>query len=374
MLENGLYERYVPEKAFDSVNHVRCYRGGDQILKRDVLLLIWEEKEGQPTITPPRTEGMTLQLLDVGKKEKENYVVYEYIPGLPLSQAVEENKLNIREALGLIIHIVEMMIVFGEEGRCKPLLLQENFWLTEKGEIKILDFWDDCAERGQEITALYRLFHQLIFGKVHLKLPSRQLVEEISLSYQGNPYVIRKTLKALLHKEEKNEVVFTLTFLKQVHTDFTSLYHYIKSTQNKSLDLNVELEKVEPKPKLKPKPTKQKQTADRKVNKKKVGRWIGIGLLLLGVLFGGKGLYSMITESLNKQPPTPFQIEVPKVTGLSLEEADQVLKEKGVSYQYFYKKSFFFSFFRESGTVIKQHPSSGEYMYRSDLIELWVKE
>lgn len=371
MLENGLYERYIPEKEFDSANHVRLFRGVDQILKRDVLLLIWEEKDNQPVITPPRTQGMTLQLLDIGKKDMEHYLVYEYIPGLPLSQAVEENKLNIREALGLIIHVVEMMIAFAEEGQCKPLLLQENFWLTEKGEIKVLNFWDDCGEQGQEITALYRLFHQLIFGKVHLKLPSRQLVEEISLSYQGNPYVIRKTLKALLHKEEKKEVAFTPAFLKQVHTDFTSLYHYIKSTQNKPRDNPFELEEVKA---TKPKETKAKSPAKGKINKKQIGRWVVIGFILLGAFLGGKALSSKIYNSLNKQPPTPFQIEVPKVKGLSLAEADKVLKEKSLSYQYYYDHSFFSSLIHKSGTVVKQEPSSGEYMYRSDLIELWVTE
>ncbi|HBI05410.1 MAG TPA: hypothetical protein DDY49_15450, partial [Paenibacillaceae bacterium] len=201
------------------------------------------------------------------------------------------------------------------------------------------------------------------------------LIEEISLSYQGNPYVIRKTLKAILHKEEKKEAVLTPVFLKQIHHELASLYQYIKNTQNKSGDKKFEIEEDEPKHKpVKPKLVKQKQPGVQQVNGKKMKRWIVIGLLLVGVLIGGTALYSNITKSLNRQPPTPFQIEVPKVKWLSMQEADQVLKEKGLSYQYYYEESFFLSLFRKSGTVIKQKPSSGEYMYRSELIELWVLE
>jgi len=370
MLQSGLYERYVPEVEFDSINHIHCFRGVDHFLKRDVLLLIWEGRDEQLSITPPGKQEMTLQLLDIGKNEKENYLVYEYVPGLPLSQAVEEKKLNIREALGLLIQIVEMISAFRVEGKCKPLLLLENFWLTEKGEIKVLNYWDDCGVRGQEITVLYQLFHQMIFGKVTLQLPARQIIEEISLSYQGNPYVIRKTLKSYLHKEEKGEIQLTPEFLKQFHNDLVSLYHYIKNTENKSNNNPFDLEDIYAK-KLEENKENQPKKGKMKI---KPGRWIGFGLLVLVILLGGKFLFTKINEFLNKQPPTPFQIEVPNVKGLSLAEADQVLNEKGVHYQYYYEKSFISSLLHESGTVVKQKPSSGEYMYRSDLMELWIIE
>ena len=54
MLEKGLYGRYVPERPFESVGTVRIFRGLDQLLKRDILLAIWNGKEGEGPVAVPQ--------------------------------------------------------------------------------------------------------------------------------------------------------------------------------------------------------------------------------------------------------------------------------------------------------------------------------
>lgn len=371
MLEKGLYERYVPERTYEPIGRIRLYRGLDQLLKRDILLAIWERKGGDLPVVPPRTPGLTLEVLDYGKTEDENYIVYEYIPGLPLYDAIEAQRLPLKEALGMIIKIIEILQSLATEGRGGLRLIPENFWLTEKGALKALDFWDDTWEKGKEITDLFHLFHRMIFGKVNIPLPPRQILEEISLSYQGNPYVVRKTLKSILHREEKQEQPFSF-HLHTIHEDLTSLYQYIKSTQTKPDyrdEMMIETKKGKKTPLLSV-PEKDQVKGWFSSHRRFVFRFAMILVLLSVIGIGGKMLYAKLFPSVNTQKPTPFQVVVPNVVGMTQAKADQTLKEQGVQYQYYIEKSPL----NKSGTVIKQNPTPGQFMYRSELVELWIAE
>lgn len=372
MLEKGLYGRYVPERPYESIGLVRIFRGLDQLLKRDILLAIWKGKEGEGPVSFPSTVGSTLEVLDYGKTEEENYVVYEYVPGLPLFDAIESQPLQLKEALGLVIQIIEMMQSLAEGGKKGIILSPENFWLTEKGTLKVLDFWDEGVEKGKDITELFQLLHRMIFGKVAIPLPVRQIIEEISLSYQGNPYVIRKTLKTILHREEKGENESFPLLLQQIHGDLSSLYHYIKNTQTNGEARDaiiLDLPQSNKKNKI-PIPDGEKGKGWFSRHRKLVIRFAVALVLLGGLAVGAKSLYTSFIGSGANQAPTPFQVQVPDVTGLTGQEAGKVLAEKGIQFDIYYEKSYF----HKSGVVFKQSPSSGQYMYRSDLLKLTINQ
>lgn len=372
MLEKGLYGRYVPERPYESIGNIRVFRGVDQLLKRDILLVIWKGKEGEASVTVPPTVGITLEILDYGKTEEDSYVVYEYVPGLPLFDAIEGHPLQLKEALGLVIQMIEMMQPLAEAGKRGMILSSENFWLTEKGTLKVLDFWDEEEEKDKEVTALFHLLHRMIFGKVAIQLPLRQIIEEISLSYQGNPYVIRKTLKTILHREEQEANGSFPLFLQQIHDDLSSLYHYIKNTQmNGDTREEILLDIPESTKKSKRKVIEGKQEKGWfSRNRKLVLRFALVLVVLVMVAVGAKSLYTSFIGSSSKKNPTPFQVQVPDVTGLTLPEAGKVLSGKGIQYDYYMEKSPF----NKTGVIFKQNPSAGQYMYKSQLLQLWINQ
>ena len=163
-----------------------------------------------------------------------------------------------------------------------------------------------------------------------------------------------------------------LYFFNKFKEILSSLYHYIKNTQIKGDARDAIILDI-PQPKKKNKrlvPDGEKGKGWFSRNRKLVIRFAVALVLLGGLAVGAKSLYTSFIGSGANKNPSPFQVQVPDVTGLTLQEAGKVLSEKGIQYDYYMEKSPF----HKTGVVFKQSPSTGQYMYKSELIQLWINQ
>ncbi|BAU28341.1 PASTA domain-containing protein [Aneurinibacillus soli] len=385
-MNHDLHDRYVPDtRLYEGVGG-QLYRGHDSLLKRDVLIYLVSEK-AVPSERVMHGEA-ALEILSRGETTDGIFYVLEYIPGLLLSQAGV--KLSLKEALGMSRQFVSILLeACAVRGRGLRLTA-DNLWLTETGEVKVIDSWSvDEAAIGHEIEQVFRLIHYIMFGDVKLVLPPAQIIEELALSYAGDPFIIRKSLRGMARRAEKKAADRYEEMLAQTFEDITALYQYIKNTQlaagKKAVDIPVKKERIvesEEPPQSRLRDTRRERAAMRGQKKKKRSNWtmpripariitmlaIGLVLLIGGVAaFSGSG-----TDSKAQTPATDKPVagvEVPDVGGMTLAEAGQKLDAAGIRYKYYLESSF-----SKTGTVFKQNPQAGERISRVDSVELWVSQ
>lgn len=383
-MNHDLHDRYVPDtKLYEGVGG-QLYRGHDSLLKRDVLIYLVPEK-AVPSEWVMHGEA-ALEILSRGETTDGIFYVLEYIPGLLLSQAGAN--LSLKEALGMSRQFVSILLeACAVRGRGLRLTA-DNLWLTETGEVKVIDSWStDEAVIGHEVEQVFRLIHYIMFGDVKLILPPAQVIEELALSYAGDPFIIRKSLRGMARQAEKKSADRYEEMLAQTFEDITALYQYIKNTQlatgRKTVETPVKKERIvesaEPN-QTRLRDTRRARAAMRAQTKRL--NWsmpriparaitivaIGLVLLLGGVaVFSGSG-----TDSKAQTPAADKQaagVEVPDVGGMTLAEAGQKLDAAGIHYKYYLESSF-----SKTGTVFKQKPQAGERISRVDSVELWVSQ
>jgi hypothetical protein len=381
-MKKGLYERYVPDTLLYEGEEGALYRGHDRILRRDILLYIFPR-------TVAHAERMmygpsALQVIDRGETADKVFVVLEYIPGLLLSQACLSRKLSLKEALGMARQCLQILQEANRE-RCRGLLLaKHNLWLTETGDVKIVNSWlVHEAAVGREISDLFRLMHYLLFGEVSIALPMPQVIEEMALSYPGDPFLIRKSLKAIWRREEKKMPEQYERVIAQTLEDITALYQYIKKQESVRTKNIYE----EPEELLEPQLPAKRRQMRRTIASSRRWKWSGrkgvmialvVALCVTGfvLLQNDKPGAAKSTEVVSQNTSVESSEEgkkgvvvVPDVEGLSLAEAGQKLTAVGLRYKYYVESSF-----SKQGTVFKQSPAAGEQISRIDVVQLWVSE
>lgn len=389
-MNHNLHERYVPDTLLYEREDGKLYRGHDSLLRRDVLIYLVSQNNPSGWVMHG---DAALEILSRGENEGETFYVLEYIPGLLLSRA--GTKLSLKEALGMGRQFVTLLLeACAARGRGLRLTA-DNVWLTETGEVKVVDSWStDEAAVGRELEQVFRLMHYTMFGDVKLVLPPAQVIEELALSYAGDPFIIRKSLREMARRAEKKAADRYEEMLAQTLEDMTALYQYIKNTQlatgKKKEQAPVKKERIVESKELPPsrlRDTRRERQAVREEERKKrpkpkmpriPGRTMAIMAVALFLLIGGVVAFSESgTDSKAKAPAVgdeaPAQqtagVEVPDVEGLTLAEAGQKLDAAGLRYQYYLESSF-----SAKGTVFKQKPAAGERISKLNPVELWVSE
>ncbi len=385
-MKKGLYERYVPDTLLYAGEAGELYRGHDSVLRRDILLCIFPHKVAQ---TERIMHGSSaLQILDRGETGDEGFVVLEYVPGLLLDSAPNARKLSLKEALGMARGFVQVLQEADRTIGRGLMLTKYNLWLTEAGEIKVVNTWEVSEDAvGHEISDMFRLMHHLMFGAVEIELPISQVIEEMALSYAGDPFVIRKSLRAIWRREEKMSTEQYERMLAQTLEDITSLYQYIKKTQvgarsSVSFEKRKEMRQEETEQPIRSAHLKNTGAKKKRFPRLSTKRLTAVALLAIvcitAVAFmqndnpSSAKSVEAVTPNTAAEPPkaeNKLGVEVPDVKGLSLEEAGQRLTQAGLHYKYYLESSI-----HKKGTVLKQSPAAGEKVSRLEPIELWVSD
>ncbi|MBN6189321.1 PASTA domain-containing protein [Aneurinibacillus sp. BA2021] len=362
------------------------------MLRRDILLYIF-----------PRTSGheermmhvsSALQILDRGETKDEAFVILEYVPGYLLDVAPRTRKLSLKEALGMARQFVGILEEASRTNGRGLLFTKHNLWLTEAGEVKMVNSWTVKPEAaGHEISDMIRLMHHLMFGEVHIALPINQMIEEMALAYPGDPFIIRKSLRGIWRREEKKGADQYERMIAQTMEDLTSLYQYIKKTQPGARiaaadrargDEETEAQ-ASPSSSFRPRAAVRAGKTARAGKTGKITKLSGRRILAIAVVViacvaafsmlqnnqpgAAKSAAPVAEEKNEAAPEKKVGVEVPDVEGLTLAEAGQKLNAAGLRYKYYLESSL-----SKSGTVLKQNPAPGERISRVDVVELRVSE
>ena len=127
------------------------YRGVDLDLDRPVAIKVLppESQADEDSVGRFLREAKTASKLqhpsittiyEFGVKDNVRYLVMEYIEGKTLRDLLAAGPLTIRQSLDIGIQAADAMVVAGEKGIIHRDLKPENIMVTERGQVKILDF------------------------------------------------------------------------------------------------------------------------------------------------------------------------------------------------------------------------------------------
>jgi len=127
------------------------YRGIDLDLDRPVAIKVLpqEAQQDEDSVARFLREAKTASKLqhpaittiyEFGVKDDLRYLVMEYIEGKTLKQLVKEGSFPIRQALDISLQIADALSLAGEKGIIHRDIKSENIMLTDRGQVKILDF------------------------------------------------------------------------------------------------------------------------------------------------------------------------------------------------------------------------------------------
>lgn len=127
------------------------YRGVDLSLDRPVAIKILPPEQQQKEESEARflREARTASKLqhpaittiyEFGVKDDLRYLVMEFIEGKTLKGMLQSGPLAIRQVLEIGIQIADALSLAGEKGIIHRDIKSENIMLTERGQVKILDF------------------------------------------------------------------------------------------------------------------------------------------------------------------------------------------------------------------------------------------
>lgn len=375
MIQKGLYERYIPDTLLLDTGEGKLYTGRDGLLKRDILLYIWHGEAKNIYVHSPSV----LQILDSGKTENESFLVFEFLHGVLVSQVTSEQPLSLKEALAMSIEILEIVRELAREGIRGLKLSADNFWITKQGKLKLINTWDTNRNDAKELTDLFSMMHGMMFGKVEMELPVLHMIEEMSLSIAGDPYVVRKSLTSIWKREQKKSEMTDEDYLAKTAQDLTALYQYIKKAQAESKrpmlsELSEEEEYLPSRKRVRFSfPPLWKSLLTRRISM--------VAILLIVCVIGVIAFKNGDAESAKsktpvsqggKLPAEPGQVTgtiIPDVTGKPLDQAKQELDQQGIRYEYYLQTSI-----RTKGTIFKQDPEAGMPIKRTEVLSLWVSE
>ena len=127
------------------------YRGVDLDLDRPVAIKVLpvEAQQNEDSIARFLREAKTASKLqhpaittiyEFGVKDNLRYLVMEYIEGKTLKEMLKRGSFPIRQLLEITMQVVDALSLAGEKGIIHRDIKSENIMLTDRGQVKILDF------------------------------------------------------------------------------------------------------------------------------------------------------------------------------------------------------------------------------------------
>ena len=426
MLSKGqkINERYEIVKSIGEGGMANVYLALDTILDRKVAIKVLrgDLENNEKFIRRFQREAKSVsdlshpnivEVYDVGEEEGQHYIVMEYIDGKTLKQLVQKRgSLTVVEVMDIMAQITEGLIQAHDAYIIHRDIKPQNIMILDNGMIKITDFGIAMSMNATQLTQtnsvmgsvhylppeqasgktatmksdIYSagiLMYELLTGSVPFKgdnaveIALKQMKERIPSIRKQNPLIPQSVENIILKSTAKNPKN-RYESIKEMHDDVIhaldedrqneTKYHYpypeseldesravpIKDTtvQQASANKGIDL------PKKDYDNTDEKlviRKKDKNRNKKvKIAVIVGLVILLLMLLT------LLFMNNLNK----PKVIVVPDITDKSIEEAKEIIKEKGFIYEIQYEESSDV----EEGYVIKTKPSAGSSKKRGSKI------
>ena len=380
--------RYIIEEKIGSGGTAIVYRGLDNMLKRKVTIKILREEYAndeefvrrfrrEATAVANLSHGNIVSVYDVGFEENLHYIVMEFVEGESLKAYIKrQGALPLGDTVNIICQALDGIEYAHERGVVHRDIKSHNILIARDGRVKVTDF--GIAVGTNDVTMTYNTSSR-IMGSVHYIAPEQvqgasasektdiysagvvlyemltgQLPFDgdtpISIAMQhvqgellpphqvnsqvpvGLSYVVMRAMRKTPEfryssaRDMKNSVVAVTEGLNTVFQQLPK-----EENLHSTRDLTGEIQKA------------QRQLAREDIRKKErqnpyeeqeydeyrpmsaAGKWVRGILIFLAVVLV-IGLIWMVTRIMGdiKVPP-PLEVEVPKLEGLFLVEATQML-------------------------------------------------
>ncbi len=167
------------------------YRGMDLNLDRPVAIKVLpaESQHDEDSIARFLREAKTASKLqhpsittiyEFGVKEDLRYLVMEFIEGKTLKEMLKQGALPIRQILEIAIQVSDALSLADEKGIIHRDIKSENIMLTDRGQVKILDFGlAKMVEKTGPVSRDFQTSAGLVMGTVSHMSPEQALGAEL---------------------------------------------------------------------------------------------------------------------------------------------------------------------------------------------------
>ncbi len=145
------FGHYKVKSAIGAGGMGEIYRAGDTRLRRDVAIKILPENLMRDASAVERfmreahaasalNHPNILTIYDIGEQDRVHFIVTEFVEGETLRQKIQNNSLNLAEALDVAIQISNALIAAHDAGIIHRDIKPENIMIRADGYVKVLDF------------------------------------------------------------------------------------------------------------------------------------------------------------------------------------------------------------------------------------------
>lgn len=407
-------DRYEIIRTIGEGGMANVYLGYDTILDRNVAIKVLrgdlssDEKfvrrfQREALSASSLSHPNIVAMYDVGEDDGLYYIVMEYVEGKTLKQLLKKRgSLTLSEAIDIMLQLTDGMAHAHDSYIIHRDLKPQNIMIQDDGQIKITDFGiamalnstqltqtnsvmgsvhylppEQAAGKGStiksDIYSMGIIFYELLTGSLPFKGES---AVEIALKQMRDPLPDVHELNKDIPQSIENII------LKATAKNPKNRYHDVKEMHN---DLLTALndERMNEMPYVYPYPEHEVDEATKVIKKlsdadekaiatpivddgtKKSNKWVKILAIVASVIVVICIAVLFIVPAVMGQP----DIKIPDVSGMSVSQAEDVLKEKG--FEIATKIEEEASEKIAKGKIVKTDPESGRIVKKGTTITLY---
>lgn len=419
-------DRYQIVKTIGEGGMANVYLAFDTILERNVAVKVLrgdlanDEKfvrrfQREALSASSLSHPNIVEVYDVGEDNGVYYIVMEYIEGKHLKQLIKKRgKLTLNEVIDIMLQVTDGIACAHDSYIIHRDIKPQNIMILDSGIVKITDFGIAMALNSTQLTQtnsvmgsvhylppeqasgkgstiqsdIYSsgiLMYELLTGNLpfkgdnaveialkHLKEPLPSIKKELP----DLPQAVENIILKACAKNPKNRYTDARSMNEDLRTCIQAsranepkyVYKYPEFDEENIIKKEKEIEKTielnntnEPEVKVKKITTEELET--KKENKT---------LLILGAVFAGLAVISVAVVGLFLLLPGGGELQVPDVSGKTVDEAVKILNDSGlkVSAENKYAQSEEIT----EGDVVKTDPSSGRTVKKGAEITIYVSQ
>lgn len=404
------------------------YLAYDVILERDVAVkvlrgdLSTDEKfvrrfQREALSASSLSHPNIVEVYDVGEDNGLYYIVMEYIEGKHLKQLLRRRgSLTVKEVIDIMLQITDGMAAAHDSYIIHRDIKPQNIMILENGLVKITDFGIAMALNGTQLTqtnsvmgsvhylppeqasgkgstiqsdiySMGILMYELLTGKLPYKGDNaveialkhlKESLPSIRKELPNLPQSIENIILKAAAKNPKNRYADA----REMHDDIKTcleesrqneepyVYKYSESdeTSKKERLIMEEVVPIKAKEKSKEK-TEEGEIIAKQITEKDLKKKENKMLLILGVIFTGLIIITTSVILLLPKLTEAKDVIVPDVAGLTVSEAEDLLRKNGLRVAAEIKTST--SDTIEEGKIVKSNPASGRIVKEGKEITLY---
>ena len=404
------------------------YLAYDVILERDVAVkvlrgdLSTDEKfvrrfQREALSASSLSHPNIVEVYDVGEDNGLYYIVMEYIEGKHLKQLLRRRgSLTVKEVIDIMLQITDGMAAAHDSYIIHRDIKPQNIMILENGLVKITDFGIAMALNGTQLTqtnsvmgsvhylppeqasgkgstiqsdiySMGILMYELLTGKLPYKGDNaveialkhlKESLPSIRKELPNLPQSIENIILKAAAKNPKNRYADA----REMHDDIKTcleesrqneepyVYKYSESdeTSKKERLIMEEVVPIKAKEKSKEK-TEEGEIIAKQITEKDLKKKENKMLLILGVIFTGLIIITTSVVLLLPKLTEAKDVIVPDVAGLTVSEAEDLLRKNGLRVAAEIKTST--SDTIEEGKIVKSNPASGRIVKEGKEITLY---